>query len=62
MLSTAERLPQAYYALERLGFETGAFAQLTQKYAAEKFNPTTPDIENVRYVCSDDNDIAKHTT
>ncbi|OJJ83943.1 triglyceride lipase [Aspergillus glaucus CBS 516.65] len=45
----AERLPQAYYALERLGFETGAFAQLTQKYAVEKFNPTTPDIEDVRY-------------
>lgn len=59
MSSAAERLPQAYYALERLGFETGAFAQLTQKYAAERFNPTTPDIEDVRYVYSDDNDAKK---
>lgn len=61
MLSAAERLPQAYYALERLGFETGAFAQLTQKYATEKFNPTTPDIEDVRYVYSDDDDTGRST-
>lgn len=48
--STAERLPQAYYALERLGFDTGAFEQLTRKYTEENFNPTTPDVEDVRYV------------
>ena len=49
---TEERIPQAYYVLERLGFGTGAFKQLTRKYAEEKFNPTTPDVEDVRYVFS----------
>lgn len=47
---TAERLPQVYYALERLNIETGAFAQLTRKYMTETFNPNTPDVADVRYV------------
>lgn len=42
-------MAQAYYILERLGFDTEAFEQLTQKYAAETFNPTTPDVPGVRY-------------
>ncbi|KAF7594400.1 hypothetical protein BBP40_009381 [Aspergillus hancockii] len=44
-----ERLPQLYYALERMKFETGAFSQLTREYMEKTFNPTTPDVENVRY-------------
>ncbi|OJJ48108.1 hypothetical protein ASPZODRAFT_130036 [Penicilliopsis zonata CBS 506.65] len=44
-----ERLPQIYYALNRLKVETGAFEQLTCKYMQETFNPTVPDLENVRY-------------
>ncbi|KXG51871.1 uncharacterized protein PGRI_092640 [Penicillium griseofulvum] len=45
----ADRLPQIYYALNRLNVETGAFAQLTRKYMTETFNPNTPDVEDVRY-------------
>ncbi|OGE49929.1 hypothetical protein PENARI_c019G03319 [Penicillium arizonense] len=45
----AERLPQIYYALNRLNVETGAFGQLTRKYMTETFNPNVPDIEDVRY-------------
>ncbi|CAG8891321.1 unnamed protein product [Penicillium nalgiovense] len=35
----ADRLPQIYYALNRLSVETGAFSQLTRKYMTETFNP-----------------------
>lgn len=48
----ADRLPQIYYTLNRLNVETGAFAQLTRKYMTETFNPHTPDMEDVRYVCA----------
>lgn len=46
----ADRLPQIYYALNRLNVETGAFSQLTRKYMTETFNPNTPDVDDVRYV------------
>ncbi|KAJ6140169.1 hypothetical protein N7471_006655 [Penicillium samsonianum] len=45
----ADRLPQIYYALNRLSVETGAFSQLTRKYMTETFNPNTPDMDDVRY-------------
>lgn len=45
----ADRLPQIYYALNRLNVETGAFSQLTRKYMTETFNPNTPDVDDVRY-------------
>ncbi|CAG7935124.1 unnamed protein product [Penicillium nalgiovense] len=45
----ADRLPQIYYALNRLSVETGAFSQLTRKYMTETFNPNTPDVDDVRY-------------
>ncbi|KAJ5273871.1 hypothetical protein N7478_008996 [Penicillium angulare] len=45
----ADRLPQIYYTLNRLSVETGAFAQLTRKYMSETFNPSTPDVNDVRY-------------
>ncbi|KAF2736491.1 alpha/beta-hydrolase [Polyplosphaeria fusca] len=38
-----------YKVLERFGFETGAFSQLTRRYMQETFNPETPDIECVKY-------------
>ncbi|KAF2808271.1 alpha/beta-hydrolase [Mytilinidion resinicola] len=38
-----------YKALEYVGFETGAFSQLTRKYMAESFNPRTPDVDGIRY-------------
>ncbi|PWY78131.1 triacylglycerol lipase [Aspergillus sclerotioniger CBS 115572] len=44
-----DRLTQLNYALDRLKVETGAFAQLTPDYMTKSFNPTTPDIEDVRY-------------
>ncbi|UDD63052.1 hypothetical protein AFCA_010330 [Aspergillus flavus] len=44
-----ERLAQVYYALEQIKFETGAFSQLTRDYMEKTFNPTTPDVEDVRY-------------
>ncbi|KAE8351871.1 hypothetical protein BDV28DRAFT_149572 [Aspergillus coremiiformis] len=44
-----ERLAQLYYALDQIKFETGAFSQLTREYMEKTFNPTTPDIEDVRY-------------
>ncbi|RAH49462.1 triglyceride lipase [Aspergillus brunneoviolaceus CBS 621.78] len=44
-----DRLAQLYYALERLGIDTGAFAQLTRDYMQNTFNPITPDVEDVRY-------------
>ncbi|GAB7356524.1 hypothetical protein MBLNU459_g7270t1 [Dothideomycetes sp. NU459] len=42
-------IPKLYKLLEFVGFETGAFSQLTQKYMAENFNPKTPDREGIRY-------------
>ncbi|KAJ5312966.1 hypothetical protein PENANT_c018G06815 [Penicillium antarcticum] len=45
----AERLPQVYYALDRLKVETGAFEQLTRKYMTETFNPNVPDVDDVQY-------------
>jgi len=38
-----------YRAMESVGFETGAFSQLTRKYMAESFNPRTPDVDGIRY-------------
>ncbi|KAH0606776.1 uncharacterized protein H6S33_003610 [Morchella sextelata] len=43
-----ERLPSVYAAVESLGLETGAFAQLTTHYM-EKFNKLILDDPNVRY-------------
>lgn len=48
LFSSADLLPQIYYALNRLNVETGAFSQLTRKYMMETFNPNTPDVEDVR--------------
>ncbi|KAK7931631.1 triacylglycerol lipase [Apiospora marii] len=45
----SERLPSVYKFVEGAGFETGAFAQLTQKYMREEFNPNTPDDPSVQY-------------
>jgi triacylglycerol lipase len=44
-----ERLPSVYRFVEAVGMETGGFAQLTQKYMAQEFNPNTPDSPDVRY-------------
>jgi triacylglycerol lipase len=46
---TAARLPTVYKALEFLQFGTGAFNQLTSSYMADHFNPSTPDVDGVRY-------------
>jgi len=35
--------------LERAGLGTGGFAQLTRRYIADEFNPSTPDDPSVRY-------------
>lgn len=43
------RLPKVYRALERMGLETGAFAQLTCQYLQQEFNPKTPDVDGVKY-------------
>ena len=45
----AARIPRIYRAFESMGFGTGAFIQLTQKYMKEEFNPKTPDAPEVRY-------------
>ena len=42
-------LPRLYWLLERGGFGTSAFAQLTTRYMADDFNLTTPDDADVRY-------------
>jgi len=42
-------LPSLYRFLEKLGFSTGAFSQLTTKYMREEFNPKTPDAKGTRY-------------
>ncbi|RPB08179.1 alpha/beta-hydrolase [Morchella conica CCBAS932] len=44
-----ERLPSVYAAVESLGLETGAFAQLTTRYMEEKFNKLILDDPSVRY-------------
>ncbi|KAJ9301280.1 hypothetical protein DTO271G3_1415 [Paecilomyces variotii] len=44
-----DRLPQIYYAFNRMRIDTGAFDQLTRKYIEETFNPNTPDVEDVSY-------------
>ncbi|KAJ9401405.1 hypothetical protein DTO282F9_1602 [Paecilomyces variotii] len=44
-----DRLPQIYYAFNRMRIDTGAFDQLTRKYMEGTFNPNTPDVEDVRY-------------
>lgn len=44
-----ENLPTVYKLVERLGFSTGAFSQLTRKYMREEFNQKTPDDEHTRY-------------
>ncbi|KAK6076156.1 triacylglycerol lipase [Seiridium cupressi] len=44
-----ERLPRLYSFARRLGVETGAFSQLTQKYMTQDFNPKTPDDPTVQY-------------
>lgn len=45
----ATNIPRLYKVLEFVGFETGAFEQLTNKYMTESFNPRTPDSPDVRY-------------
>ncbi|KAF4468415.1 hypothetical protein FALBO_4707 [Fusarium albosuccineum] len=42
-------LPRLYKTLERAGLGTAAFAQLTRRYMADEFNPSTPDCADVRY-------------
>lgn len=43
-----DRLAQLYYVLEQIKVETGAFSQLTREYMEKSFNPSTPDVEDVR--------------
>lgn len=45
----ATNVPKLYKVLESVGFETGAFEQLTNRYMTESFNPRTPDSPDVRY-------------
>ncbi|RMJ27329.1 Triacylglycerol lipase [Aspergillus sp. HF37] len=45
-----EHIHRVYNTLGRLSVETAGFAQLTRKYMEEKFNPTTPDVDDIRYV------------
>jgi hypothetical protein len=45
----ATRIKSLYGAMNYLGFETGAFSQLTRQYMLENFNPKTPDIDGIRY-------------
>jgi len=44
---TAHQIRRIYKALEFIGFETGAFSQLTRQYMQEQFNPKTPDADGV---------------
>ncbi|KAF1831026.1 alpha/beta-hydrolase [Decorospora gaudefroyi] len=43
------RIKRIYKVMEYFGFETGAFAQLTQEYMQSNFNPKTPDAPEVKY-------------
>jgi triacylglycerol lipase len=42
------RIKSLYKAMETLGFETGAFSQLTRHYMQDVFNPKTPDIDGIK--------------
>ncbi|KAL1296586.1 hypothetical protein AAFC00_000083 [Neodothiora populina] len=42
-------IPKLYKMLDFVGFETGAFSQLTQKYMKEEFNPKILDEPGVQY-------------
>jgi triacylglycerol lipase len=42
-------VPRVYKTLEDMGFNTGAYIQLTTKYMREQFNPNTPDVPGVQY-------------
>lgn len=42
-------LPRLYGILEKMGLGTAAFSQLTRRYMAEDFNPSTPERADVRY-------------
>ncbi|CAG7560449.1 unnamed protein product [Fusarium equiseti] len=42
-------LPRLYQTFEGAGLGTAAFSQLTRRYMAEEFNPSTPDRADVRY-------------
>lgn len=42
-------LPSLYGAIERFGFDTAAFAQLTRRYMVDEFNAATPDAADTRY-------------
>ncbi|KFA62815.1 hypothetical protein S40285_03805 [Stachybotrys chlorohalonatus IBT 40285] len=42
-------LPKLYWALERTGLGTQAFAQLTKRYLTEEFNSATKDVPGVQY-------------
>ncbi len=42
-------LPRLYHLLARAGLGTEAFEQLTTRYMASTFNPSTPDAAGVRY-------------
>ncbi|KAM5462815.1 lipase 2 [Microsporum audouinii] len=44
-----ERLSQAYFILDRLGLENGAFKQLTRKYLVQTFNRDVVNVDGVRY-------------
>lgn len=41
------QIRRIYKALEFIGFETGAFSQLTRQYVQEQFNPETPDADGL---------------
>jgi triacylglycerol lipase len=43
-----DRLTQLYYLLEKIQIESGAFSQLTREYMEKTFNPSTPDLGDVR--------------
>lgn len=42
-------IKRIYKVMEYVGFETGAFSQLTRDYMTDTFNPKTPDVDGVRY-------------
>ena len=46
----ARQIKRIYKVMEYFGFETGAFSQLTRNYMTETFNPKTPDVDGVRLV------------
>lgn len=42
-------IKRIYKVMEYVGFETGAFSQLTRDYMTDIFNPKTPNVDGVRY-------------